>query len=46
MDREAGAFPSDVGRLKVEVAEELICKINPEAEAIAIARNLRTREAP
>ena len=45
MNREAGAFPSDVGRLKVQVAKEHILKINPEAEVIAIPRNLRTREA-
>ncbi|MCI0745655.1 MAG: ThiF family adenylyltransferase [Verrucomicrobia subdivision 3 bacterium] len=45
MNRVAGALPSDVGRRKVEVAKEHILKINPEAEVIAIPRNLRTREA-
>lgn len=45
MNRAAGAFPSDVGRFKVEVAKEHILKINPEANVIAIPRNLRTREA-
>lgn len=45
MNRAAGAFPSDVGRLKVEVAKEHIFKINPEAEVLAIPRNLRTRDA-
>jgi len=45
MNRVAGAFPSDVGRFKVEVAKEHILKINPEAEVLAIPRNLRTREA-
>lgn len=45
MNRVAGAFPPDVGRLKVDVAEELFCKINPEAGVKAIPLNLRTREA-
>lgn len=45
MNREAGAFPPDVGRLKVEVAKEHILKINPEAEVRAIPHNLRTRNA-
>jgi hypothetical protein len=45
MNRVAGAFPSDESRLKVEVAKEYILKINPEADVIAIPRNLRTREA-
>jgi hypothetical protein len=45
MNRVAGAFPSDVGRFKVEVAKEHILKINPEATVIAFPRNLRTREA-
>ncbi len=45
MNRVPGAFPSDVGRLKVEVAKEHILKINPEAKVVAIPRNLRTREA-
>lgn len=45
MNRVAGAFPSAVGRIKVEVAKEHILKINPEANVSAIPRNLRTREA-
>jgi hypothetical protein len=45
MSRVAGAFPSDIGRLKVEVAKEHILKINPEAHVSAIPRNLRTGEA-
>jgi hypothetical protein len=45
MNRVAGAFPPDVGRLKVEVAEELIRRINPEAKVTAIPLNLRTRRA-
>ena len=45
MNRVPGAFPSDVGRLKVEVAREHILKINPESEVLAIPHNLRTREA-
>jgi hypothetical protein len=45
MNRVPGAFPGDVGRLKVEVAKEHILRINPEAEVLAIPRNLRTREA-
>jgi hypothetical protein len=45
MNREAGGFPSDVGRLKVEVVREHILKINPKAEVKAIPCNLRTREA-
>lgn len=45
MNRVAGAFPSDVGRFKVEVAKEHILQINPEATVIAFPRNLRTREA-
>lgn len=45
MNREAGGFPSDVGRLKVEVVREHILKITPEAKVKAIPVNLRTREA-
>jgi hypothetical protein len=45
MNRVAGAFPSDVGRPKVEVADELFRRINPEAEVTALPFNLRTREA-
>ncbi|HOC54256.1 MAG TPA: ThiF family adenylyltransferase [Verrucomicrobiota bacterium] len=45
MNREAGGFPSDVGRLKVEVVREHILKIIPEAKVKAIPCNLRTREA-
>ena len=45
MNREAGAFPADVGRLKVEAVKEHILKINPEARVLAIPRNLRTQEA-
>src|SRR5438067_2352172 len=45
MNREAGAFPADIGRLKVEAVKEHILKINPEATVRAIPRNLRTREA-
>src|SRR5438094_4396507 len=40
-NREAGAFPSDVGLLKVEVVNEHILGINPEANVVAIPRNLR-----
>lgn len=45
MNREAGAFPTDVGRLKVETVKEHILKINPKAIVRAIPRNVRTREA-
>lgn len=45
LNREAGGFPSDKGRLKAEVVKEHIHKINPDAEVLAITRNLRTREA-
>lgn len=45
MNRVAGAFPPDVGRLKVEVAKEHILKINPDAKVLMIPRNLRTRKA-
>jgi molybdopterin-synthase adenylyltransferase len=45
MNREAGAYPPDIGRLKVEPTKEHILKINPEANVVTIPRNLRTREA-
>lgn len=45
LNRVAGAFPCDVGRLKVEIAERHIRQINPDATARAIPKNLRTREA-
>lgn len=45
MNRVAGAFPPDVGRLKVDVAAELFRKINPEGEVTALPLNLRTPEA-
>lgn len=45
MNRAAGAFPSDVGRLKAEVAGHLIRQINPDANVQVISKNLRTREA-
>jgi molybdopterin/thiamine biosynthesis adenylyltransferase len=44
MNREAGAFQSDVGLPKVEVVKEHILKINPQAKVLAIRHNLRTRE--
>lgn len=45
LNREAGGFPSDVGRLKVDVVKEHILKINPHANVLAIPLNLRTRDA-
>lgn len=45
LNRVAGAFPSDVGRLKVEMAERHIRQINPDATVRAIPKNLRTRAA-
>ena len=45
LNRVPGAFPTDIGRLKVEVAKEHFLKINPDAQVVAIPRNLRTREA-
>ena len=45
LNREAGGFPSDEGRLKAEIVKEHILKINPDVEVVAIPRNLRTREA-
>jgi hypothetical protein len=45
LNRVAGAFPTDVGRLKVEVARDHILKINPEADVQVFPQNLRTREA-
>lgn len=45
MNREAGAFLQDVGRLKAEVIGDLVRGINPDARVQVIAKNLRTREA-
>lgn len=45
LNRVAGACPTDVGRLKVEVARDHILKINPGAEVQVFPQNLRTREA-
>lgn len=45
LNRVAGAYPSDIGRLKAEVARDHILRINPEAEVAVIPKNLRTREA-
>jgi hypothetical protein len=45
LNRLAGACAKDVGQLKVEVVRDLIRKINPGAEVVAIAKNLRTRAA-
>lgn len=45
MNREAGAFQEDVGKLKAEVIGDLVRRINPDAEVQVIAKNLRTREA-
>lgn len=45
MNREAGAFQEDVGRLKAEAIGDLVRRINPDARVQVIAKNLRTREA-
>ena len=45
LNRVVGAYPGDDGRLKVDVAKDLILKINPKANVITIPKNLRTREA-
>lgn len=45
LNREAGGFPSDEGRLKAEIVKEHILKINPDADVLAIPHNLRTRKA-
>ena len=45
MNRAAGATPRDIGRLKADVAGQLILQIRPEANVRVISRNLRTRES-
>ena len=45
LNRVAGAFPPDVGRLKVNVAQDHILRINPQADVVTFPQNLRTREA-
>jgi len=45
MNREAGGFPPDVGRLKVDVIRDHVLRIAPETEVVPIAKNVRTREA-
>ena len=45
LNRVAGANPQDIGGLKVDVARDLILRINEQAEAIALPENLRTRRA-
>ncbi len=45
LNRMPGAFVSDIGRPKTEVAREYILRIAPEAAVTAIPGNLRTREA-
>jgi len=45
LNRVVGAYPQNIGRLKVEVARDLIMAINPGAEVVAVPQNLRTRRA-
>ncbi len=45
LNRVAGAYPADIGKLKVQIAERHIRQINPDAAVQAIPKNLRTREA-
>jgi molybdopterin/thiamine biosynthesis adenylyltransferase len=45
LNRTPGAFPEDVGMLKVEIAKRHILKINPNAEVKIIGKNLRSKEA-
>lgn len=45
LNRVAGTCRKDIGRLKVEVARDLIMRINEEAEVVALPENLRTRRA-
>ena len=45
LNRVAGAFPQDIGRLKVEVARDLIMRINEKADVVVVPENLRTRRA-
>lgn len=45
LNRVAGAYPQDLGRLKVEVARDLIMRINEKADVVVVAENLRTRRA-
>lgn len=45
LNRVAGAYPQDIGRLKVDVARDLILKINADADVVALPENLRSRQA-
>jgi len=45
MNRVAGAFPSDIGRHKVEIAKRHIGQIKSDATVLAIPKNLRTHRA-
>ena len=45
LNRLAGAFPSDVGRLKVEVARRHLQQINSNVVVREVSKNLRTTEA-
>jgi molybdopterin-synthase adenylyltransferase len=45
LNRVVGAFPPDIGRLKVDVAKEHVLRINPEADVDSIPKHLRTEEA-
>ncbi len=44
LNRLAGAGPSDVGKLKVEIARDHVRCINPAINFVGIPKNLRTRE--
>src|SRR5437867_3874285 len=47
LNRLVGAVPADATqkRLKTEVAERLICSVNPGADVLGIPNNLRTLKA-
>lgn len=45
LNRVAGACPQDIGRLKVEVARDLILRVDKKVDVAALPANLRTRKA-
>lgn len=45
LNRQTGAYPEDVGRLKVDTTGDLIVRINPRAQVQLVSKDLRTRDA-
>src|SRR2546422_8941323 len=45
LNRVVGAFPPDIGRLKVDVAKEHVVQINAAAYVASVPKNLRTEIA-